>query len=290
MPKGNATAKLPAATANTTGSIPKKKDAAASRTAPKKPFNWSLALNVVAWTCVLAGAAWAGREVHTFLLQDPRFGLSCPEDETTCASFEIHGTTYASRARIQSVFASDFGHSIFQMPLAERRRRLLALDWIRSASITRVWPNKIVVTVSERHPAAFAKLPLGASTRYRLALIDDDGVLLSLPARVRFHLPVVSGLTEDQTEDDRRLRVKAMHHVLADLGPNSDNISEINVSNTREIRVVAAVEGEGVDLWLGDQHYRSRFLNFLTHYPQIRKHSATANVFDLRQDDRIIGK
>jgi len=261
--------------------------------APKAPpgkFNWGLTLNSIAWLCLLAGAAWAGREVHTFLLQDPRFGLTCPEDEASCASFEVHGTTYASRARIQSVFAPDFGKSIFSLPLAERRRRLLALDWIRSATVTRVWPNRIVVTVVERRPSAFAKLPMGGSTRFRLALIDDEGVLLSLPARVRFHLPVLSGLTEDQSEADRKVRVKAMHRVLADLGSAANDISEVNASNVREMRVVATVAGEGVDLWLGDQHFGSRYTNFLTHYDQIRKHSSTANVFDLRQDDRIIAK
>ena len=277
------------APSNRTQSVPQ--SSTRTRKVPAKaPFNWSLAFNILGWLCICAGAAWAGREVHGFLFQDPRFVISCPEDETTCANFEIHGTTYASRARIQSVFASDFGKSVFQMPLAERRRRLLALDWIRTAAISRVWPNRIVVNVAERRPAAFAKLPIGASTRFRLALVDDDGVLLSIPARVRFHLPMLSGLLEDQTEDDRKARVRAMHRLLADLGPAVKEISEINVSNVRELRIIADVEGQGVDLWLGDQHFRSRYQNFLSHYEQIRRKSATANVFDLRYDDRIIAK
>jgi cell division protein FtsQ len=267
------------------------KAAQAPKAAPaRKHFNWGLALNILGWIGVLAGCLWAGRHIQAFLLNDPRFLLQCPEDEITCAGFEIHGTTYASRTRIQSVFAGDFHKSVFVLPMAERRRRLLALDWIRSATITRIWPNRIVVNVAERHPSAFAKLPLGDSSRFRLALVDDEGVLLSIPARVRFHLPVLSGLTEDQTEEDRRVRVKAMHKLLADMGPSANDISEINASNIREMRIVADVEGEGVDLWLGDQHFRTRYLNFLSHYEQIRKHSATTNVFDLRHDDRIIAK
>src|SRR5256885_6036322 len=100
----------------------------------------------------LAGAAWAGKEVNSFLLSDPRFELTCRVDEKTCASLEIRGAVYASRARIQAVFAPDFGVSVFHMPLAERRRHLLAIDWVSEASISRVWPHHIVVTVTERRP------------------------------------------------------------------------------------------------------------------------------------------
>ena len=120
------------------------------------------------------------------------------------------------------------------MPLAERRRHLLAVDWVRTVSLSRVWPRGIAVTVTERVPVAFAKLPIADTTHYRFSLIDSEGVLLSLPPRVRFHLPVLSGVTESQTEADRRMRVKAMQHLLDDLGPQAKDISEINAANTLE--------------------------------------------------------
>jgi hypothetical protein len=41
---------------------------------------------------------------------------------------------------------------------------------------------------------------------------------------------------------------------------------------------------------VGDQHYRSRYMNFVDHYPEIRRHSDQASVFDLRFDDRILAK
>ncbi len=78
------------------------------------------------------------------------------------------------------------------------------MDWVNTASMLRVWPNRIVVTVTERAPVAFAKLPIAERSRYRFALIDTEGVLLSLPPRVRFRLPVLSGVTEEQTEAERR--------------------------------------------------------------------------------------
>jgi cell division protein FtsQ len=247
--------------------------------APVKPkFNASLWLRVALWSCIFAGAAYGGREVHSFLLSDPRFEL---------ANLEIRGAVYANRARVEAVFAADSRHSVFSIPLAERRRHLLAIDWVRTASIERVWPNRMVVTVTERRPVAFAKMPIAGSARHWLALIDGEGILLSIPPKVRFRLPVLSGVTEEQTDEDRRVRVEAMEHLLADLGPQAKDISEINAASAQDMRVIADVEGLGLELWLGDQHFRARYLNFLNHYGEISSHSENARVFDLRMDDRI---
>jgi cell division protein FtsQ len=257
---------------------------------PEPKLNWRLSVRFIALAGILAGAAWGGREVNSFLLRDPRFGLACGSAETTCANLEIRGAVYASRARIQSIFAADFGASVFNIPLAERRRHLLAVDWVNSATLSRVWPNRLVVTVTERRPVAFAKLPVASTARYRLVLIDADGVFLAIPQRVRFRLPVLSGVTEEQSEADRRVRVHAMRHLLDDLGPQAADISEINAANTNDLRLIADIEGNAVELWIGDQRYRSRYTHFLSNYAEIRKHSEQSAIFDLRLDDRILAK
>ena len=70
------------------------------------------------------------------------------------------GLTYASRSKVQRVFAGDFEHSIFSVPLAERRRRLLAIDWVEDASVSRVWPDRLVVRIRERKPGGLRLLAL----------------------------------------------------------------------------------------------------------------------------------
>lgn len=249
---------------------------------PKPRFTWRGAARVVMWLVILFCVAWGAKSVNAFLLHDPRFELQ--------PKVEIHGAVYTNPARIQSVFAQDAGAGVFQIPLAERRRRLLAVDWVNSASVSRVWPKRIDVYITERTPAAFAKLPIGGGARYRFELIDLEGVLLSIPPRVRFRLPVLSGATEEQTEADRSLRVKAMQHLLDDLGPQAKDISEINAASPADLRLITEIEGHAVELMVGDQHYRSRYMHFLSHYEEIRRHSEQATVFDLRMDDRILAR
>jgi cell division protein FtsQ len=245
---------------------------------PKPKFNPRILFRVVFWGVVLASAAYGAKQMHSFLLRDPRFVFG---------SLDLRGAVYTDKARIQAVFAPDAGHSVFDIPLAERRRHLLAVDWVRTATIERVWPNRIVVTITERKPVAFAKLPIAGSLRHWLALIDEDGILLSIPPKVRFRLPVLSGVSEEQTDEERHLRVQSMLHLLADLGPDAKDISEVNAASAQDMRVIADVEGGGLELWLGDQRFRSRYEHFLRHYDEIKSHAENARIFDLRMDDRI---
>src|SRR5580765_8708840 len=119
----------------------------------------------------------------------------------------ILGLTYASRWKVQRVFAGDFDRSIFSVPLAERRRRLLAIDWIEDASVSRVWPDRLVVRIRERRPVAFV------SFRSGVLLIDSHGVLLEPPGQAQFAFPVIGGVREDQTEAQRREHVRAFLQV-----------------------------------------------------------------------------
>ena len=158
------------------------------------------------------------------------------------------GATYTLPATVQQAFTQDYGRSIYQINIAERRRRLLAIDWIEDASVARVWPNRIYVRVRERKPVAFVNVPHQA-----FLLVDAEGVLLSPPPRANFEFPVLSGVWIDQTEADRKVRVQAALRLLEDLGPAAKDISEVNAATPDDLRVTTEVQGKAVELMLGRQ-------------------------------------
>jgi cell division protein FtsQ len=240
----------------------------------------------------LASTAIASRSMRRFVIDDARFLLQGSAEEfDDSPNFEMHGLQYSSRKRVAQVFANDFGRSLLQMPVDERRRRLLAIDWVAEASVARVWPNRVVVHIRERKPVAFvevARAPESARVS-RLALIDGEGVLLEQPPKAKFSFPVLTGVFEQQSEADRKLRVQRLQRLVADIGPMVKDVSEVDVS-APDLKVTVKVHGRALDLQIGSRNYQRRLQRFFQHYPEIRKRSASATLFDLRIDDRITAK
>jgi len=164
---------------------------------------------------------------------------------------------------------------------------LLAVDWVEDASIARIWPNQVAVRIQERKPVAFVNIPVPHGRGARVLLIDADGVLLEPPAQSHFTFPVLAGITEDQTEIERRQRVHTMLRLLDDLGALGKDISEVNATAPENLIIVTRVEGRALELVMGNQNFAARMQNFLDHYPEIQRHSANVRAFDLRLDDRI---
>ena len=214
------------------------------------------------------------------MISDPQFNLSRERRD----AITVQGLVYAPRNKVQRVFAGDFERSIFQIPLEERRRRLLAIDWIEEASVSRVWPDRLIVRVRERKPVAFVFLRTG------VLLIDTHGVLLEQPPQARFSFPVLSGIREDESDTTRRDRVRAFLDFQQDMSYLSKDVSEVDTTDPDNIRVVAQVERRAVILLMGDGNFARRYQNFINHYPEIRKRSPEAKAFDLRLDDRITVK
>ncbi len=255
-----------------------------AREQAKPRFRWRLYLGAAAAVLVCASAAVAGIKVRAFALRDSQFTLS-PDDRQAVT---VSGLRHASRTRVLRAFDGDWEKSVFAIRLDERRRRLLAIDWVEGASVSRIWPNRIAVRITERLPVAFVNLPLATGVT-RLLLIDGEGVLLEPPAQARFSFPVLSGITDAQGESDRRARVRAMLRLLEDLGNSSKDISEVNAAELDNLKVVAQLENTAIELALGDGNFARRYQSFVAHYPEIRRRTPEAKRFDLRIEDRIVG-
>jgi cell division protein FtsQ len=242
-------------------------------------IRWRLWLSIAALLVVCVSTAMAAFKVKKFVVTDSRFALS-----HDAGALAITGLQFTPRSKVLRVFADDFDHSIFTAPLEERRRRLLAIDWVEEASVSRLWPDRLAVRIQERKPVAFVLL------HSSVVLIDAHGVLLNLPPQAQFTFPVLDGIRESQTPDQRLDCVRAYLQLEQELGFLTKDVSEVNASDIDDIKIVAQVENRAIELMLGDTNYAKRYQNFLTHYPEISKRSPEVKTFDLRLDDRILAK
>jgi cell division protein FtsQ len=240
-----------------------------------------IAIRVAIAAVVLVGALYGFHRTEQFLIRDPRFALNGPEGSADSPTLEITGVVHASRRSLQEAFNDDMGRSVYLLPLADRRAALRTVDWVKEASVARVWPDRIFVKITERRPVAFVTL---AASRF--GLIDEDGVILP-PVADRFHLPVLKGVRPSDPVPERRERVRRMMKLMQDLDPAAEKISEVDVSDRTNLKVTQAHNGRMVTLLLGDQNYSARYKSFVSHYTEIQEKLPGATTLDLRLEDRI---
>jgi cell division septal protein FtsQ len=230
---------------------------------------------------LLAGVLYTFHRVEQFLIRDPRFALDGGDVPAGAEALLITGVSHASRHALERVFAEDSGRSVYLIPLSDRRTTLRTVDWVKDATVARLWPNRVLVRVTERKPVAFVTLRSGSP-----ALIDADGVILP-PTQGHFDLPVLDGVQDTGTLSERRERVQLMLRLLSDLGPPGRRISEIDVSDRDNLKVTQPYQGQLVTLLLGDHDFAARYGNFLNHYAEIQRRLPGARTLDLRLEDRI---
>ncbi|MBI4876983.1 MAG: FtsQ-type POTRA domain-containing protein [Acidobacteria bacterium] len=243
-------------------------------------------------TCLMlagaVGALVAYQVAEQFLVGDARFRLAGPGEEgEESGSIRLYGVDHSPRARLLGVFDRDYDRSVYLLPLAERRRQLLAVEWVKDASLRRAWPNRLEVYLSERQPVAFVQVPASDDGAQRIALIDAEGVILDPPPRARYRLPVLAGIRPDQSQSARRDGVRRMQRLLAEIGALAERISEIDVTHPDNLKVVEYLDGRAVTLLVGNRLFRQRLEKFHASYPEIRGQLNPGEMLDLRIENRI---
>jgi len=234
---------------------------------------------VLAAVCLTGGILFGWQRTDQFLIRDARFALATSEDEE--GGPRLEGVRYASRERIRSVFRQDEGRSVYLLPLAERRRNLLAVEWVKDAAVTRVWPNRIGVRVTERQPLAFAR------TGGKTAMIDEDGVFLPLIEGAKFRLPVVTGLSSNQTEAQRKERLRHLVKLAAEVGRHMDRVSEVDLDDPENLKIVYLIDGETRRLHLGRARFGARLQALIDNWSEVKQKLPEGRALDLRLEDRI---
>ncbi len=163
--------------------------------------------SVLVLLLVLAALGAASYEVHNFALRSWRFRVRSDSD------IELAGEAPNSRAQVLEKMHEVIGRNIFQISLAERKQELEKIPWVESASVIRLWPNRLRVMVKERTPVAF--IALGD----HVELIDAQGVLMEIPPGVQsdYSFPVILGMNENEPLSTRAPRMKTFMRLMREL-------------------------------------------------------------------------
>lgn len=250
---------------------------------------WPITLRAVLLATVALVMLFVWHQIDQFFISDPRFVLAGPTEASDATGLRVEGLKHATMPQIHKVFRDDFGRSIYLTNLTERRRDLLAISWVKDASVSRVWPNHLQIRLNERKPFAnvILQIPNEGQLTSRVALIDDQGIILETIADPKADLPVLHGISLGMTEEQRRVRVQRVQRMFKDAGELADGISEVDVSDAENLKATRQVGDRAITLLLGRENFHARLENFYRVVDQIRKHYPKRTVFDLRTRDII---
>jgi cell division protein FtsQ len=166
---------------------------------------------------------------------------------------EISGTHNVSHAQVLDIFGGDIGRNIFFVPLAQRKAQLEQVPWV-----------------------------------------DAAGVLMELPlaTRRKFSFPVIVGMSASEPLSTRAARMKTYNDLMRQLdsagGHYSQDLSEVDLSDGDDVKVVANDPQGAVLVHLGSTNFLERYKVYVSHLQEWRQQFNPVESVDLRYDRQII--
>ncbi len=251
-----------------------------------------LALLLVLGLAVLGTAAYQVRE---FAFHSGRFRLRSESD------IELAGEAPNSSGPVMEKMREVLGRNIFLISMDERKRELEKVPWVESATVMRLWPNRLRVMVKERIPVAFVAIG------ERIGLIDAQGVVIELSSGVpaEYSFPVIRGMAESDPLSTRAARMKTFARLLRELDGDdgklsepanlsagkvrySRNLEEVELSDPEDVKVTVKGPSGPILLHLGNENFLSRFMVYLSNVQKWEHERGKLESVDLRYGRQVI--
>ena len=231
---------------------------------------------------LLGGLAACAFVFINFLSSDAHFRIA------GTSNIEATGLTEVSRAELLPVLGEDIGRNIFFISLAERRRQLEEIPWVQSATVMRLLPDQIHVSVVERQPVAFTR------QGQQIGLVDANGILLTMPAAMmaqhHYSFPVVTGIDARDPLPARKARMAVYQRLLSDLDASgqklSTQISEVDLTDPDDARVI--MQDDTTLLHFGQDQFLERYQRYKEHIAEWHQQYPRLAAVDLRYDQQVV--
>ena len=200
---------------------------------------------------------------------------------------EVEGLSRFSEGEFNALVSLLHGQNILTIDLDGWRNRLTASPWVKDVEFRRVMPSTIQIVVSEKMPVGVGRFG------ERLYLIDEQGVVIDEhgPQYGDFDLPIVDNLFvhldhgKPVIDSDR----KKMHsRFIEDFERRPEllrRVSQIDVADPDDVAVL--LDGDRVQLHLGNIRFADRIHKYLEMIEVIREHVPEIDYVDLRYGNRV---
>ncbi|MGE3772157.1 MAG: cell division protein FtsQ/DivIB [Gammaproteobacteria bacterium] len=224
----------------------------AEEAAPRRPLGWLFAL--LAAALVAAGVT---------LLEELRDPMAFPIRRVT-----VDGDfRYLAPANLRKTVSGAVRGGFFHVDVQHVRDTIMEEPWVREATVQRLWPDTLNVSIVEQQPVAYWG---------EHALLNDAGDLF-VPARMSFPAGLIRLDGPVGTEIET---LEAWRHAVARLAPLGLEVAAVSLSERRALTLRLA---DGATIVLGRRAAYDRLERFVAAYRTVLRDNWTRiAVVDLR--------
>jgi cell division protein FtsQ len=245
---------------------------------PRRRHSWARVIGIVRGAVALGVFATA-----VYLLEQQ----VAHADALHVDHIAVRGNARLSTGEVLVLLEGLRGQHLLAVNLEGWQRRLMSSPWVAHASLRRVLPSRVEVTIHERRPMAIGRL--GAD----LYLIDADGHVIDEygPNYAQFDLPIVDGLRAAPEQDGAAVddeRADLVNRLLASVGRRPAllrKLSQIDVSNVRD--AVVLLEEDTTLVHLGDDQFLERLQSYADLSGALHERVTNMEYADLRFDNHV---
>lgn len=199
----------------------------------------------------------------------------------------VDGHNRLSQGEVLALVASLQGRNMLIADLDVARSSLLTSGWVKNATLRRVLPSTIEITLKEREPVGLGRF--GS----RLYLVDPSGQIIDEfdPRFADMDLPIIDGLSTHPIHSDLQVdarRINLAVRLITDIseaGNLADRISQIDVADSHN--AVVLLRGEPELIHLGEERFAERLQVYVDLEPSLRTQVPLVDYVDLRFDQRV---
>ena len=230
------------------------------------------------------------------LLMAIRHASHSARGETLFGIRDIHfeGTRHLSWQKLRTFMLETYSGNLLRADLEQLKDLVESESWVRSATVRRRLPGRLIVSVRERVPVAVAAIDQD------LYIVDEEGVVLDRYGSSHLQLdgPILKGLGNVARENPSATRenlekMGIYSRLMSDLsssgGDHTRSISEVLLADPERIAIVR--QDDPVPIYLGSGRFRERYESFLAQkdiYQQLKKEYGRIEYIDVSFENKII--
>jgi len=259
---------------------PRKKAHAARKKGKEKGgaagrINFRQVLPVAAAILAVVLVTAAGAAVYSWLGHSRLFSVR---------DIDMNRCAYVTRDEISGILSGVPQGNIWSLSSGDIGRRLLSHPWVRSVSVRKSFPDRLVVRIEERRPTAMINLDT-------LYYVDEEGAIFKrLTAYDPKNFPIVTGFSRTELTARDAVTLQNLKKTLelirsTESGVLRQNVSEVHFDAQEGFTLVT--KDTGLQLKIGMMDSREAMKRVEEAMPKLSSVGQARGIVDLKTAGRI---